>query len=308
MKKILFLYLLLLLALNFQGQQLSQFSYFTYNYMQYNPAVVGTAPCLDLKFGVRRQWKGFEGAPITGFANIHGKIGKQTKYRYMGLGALVETDDAGPFAYTSIQLAYSYHQKLANKYYLAAGLSLGFSQYSIDYGEMSLEDQVNETAISGAINDFVFPTMSAGLWLYRNNRFYGISVRNINAPKIEGLADSRLNRHYTLANGYAIRVSDELTFKPAFLLNYAGKSRSSLEAQCVLDFKDMVGVGIGARSGHGFSALLKVSAMKYVTFAYAYDVTLNKIRYQGANTHEIIIGIRACRTYDPLHVSCSAYD
>ena len=125
MKKTLFLYLLLLLALNFQGQQLSQFSYFTYNYMQYNHAVVGTAPCLDLKFGVRRQWKGFEGAPITGFANIHGKIGKQTKYRYMGLGALVETDDAGPFAYTSIQLAYSYHQKLANKYYLAAGLSLG---------------------------------------------------------------------------------------------------------------------------------------------------------------------------------------
>jgi type IX secretion system PorP/SprF family membrane protein len=298
----------MLLAEGWLAQQLPQFTYFTYNYMQYNPAVVGTAPCLDLKFGVRRQWKGFEGAPTTGFANIHGKIGKKSQFHFHGLGATVENDDAGPFNYTTVHVNYAYHTKLASKYFLAAGIGLGFAQYSIDYGEMTFENQLAETAISGIVNDFVFPMFNAGLWLYRSDRFYGLSVRSLNTKSIDGLADTEVRRHYTFANGYATRISSELTFKPAFLINYVGKSRASIDGQLVLSFKDMVDVGIGARSGHGFSALLKLSAIRYVTIGYAYDVTMNKIRYVAGSTHEIVVGIRACKEGNKLYVPCAAYD
>ncbi len=308
MRKILLFILFSWLVHQMKGQQMTHYSFFTYNYMQYNPAVVGTAPCLDLKFGLRRQWKGFPGSPVTAFANVHGKIGKEKKFRFTGIGAMMESDDAGPFSYTTVNLAIAHHIKLASKYYLAAGLSLGFAQYSIDYGEMTLEDQINETAIVGGVNDFVFPTINAGLWLYRSDRFYGLSVRNLNSPKIDGPADTQLKRHWTIANGYAVRLTDELGFKPAFLINYVGKSRASIDAQFLLDYKDMVAVGLAGRSGHGFSALLKLSVVKYVTIAYAYDITMNKIRYDGASTHEIIMGIRACTKANPLHVPCAAYD
>jgi type IX secretion system PorP/SprF family membrane protein len=308
MKKVLLLVITVFLVTVAQAQQLSHFSYFTYNYLQYNPAVAGTAPCLDLKFGMRRQWKGFEGAPTTIFANLHGKIGKESKFKITGVGATVENDDAGPFSYTAVNVCLAHHRKLSNKYFFAAGLGLGFAQYGIEYGEMSLEFQSADPAISGAVNDFVLPTVNAGIWLYRSDRFYGLSVRNLNGPRIEGPENTRLNRHYTLANGYAIRLTEELTFKPAFLINYVGRSRSSLEAQLLLNYKDRVDVGLGARSGHGFSALLRLSVVKYVTLAYAYDITMNKIRYNGASTHEIIIGIRACKEGNPLHVPCAAYD
>ncbi len=291
-----------------RAQQLSHFSYFTYNYLQYNPAVAGTAPCLDLKFGLRRQWKGFEGAPTTIFANLHGKIGKESKFKITGVGATVENDDSGPFSYTAVNVCLSHHRKLSNKYFFAAGIGLGFAQYGIEYQEMTLEFQSFDPAISGSVNDFVLPTVNAGIWLYRSDRFYGLSVRNLNNPKIEGPANTQLRRHYTLANGYAMRLTEELSFKPAFLLNYVGKSRSSIEAQLLLNYKDLVDVGIGARSGHGFSALLRLSVVKYVTVAYAYDITMNKIRYNGASSHEVIIGIRACKEGNPLHVPCAAYD
>lgn len=290
------------------AQQASHFSYFTYNYLQYNPAVAGTAPCLDLKFGLRRQWKGFEGSPTTAFANLHGKIGKESKFRIHGVGATVENDDAGPFGYTTVNVCYAIHRRLSNKYFFAAGIGVGFTQYGIDYGEMTLEFQSIDPAISGAVNDFVIPVFNAGLWLYRPDRFYGLSVRYLNSPKIEGPSNTQLRRHYTLANGYAKRLTEELSFKPAFLLNYVGRSRSSLEAQLLLNYKDMVDVGIAARSGHGFSALLKLSVVKYVTVAYAYDITMNKIKYDGASTHEVIVGIRACKEGNPLHVPCAAYD
>lgn len=290
------------------AQQLSHFTFFTYNYLQYNPAVAGTAPCLDLKFGYRRQWKGFEGAPNTAFANLHGKIGKDSKLRFTGIGATMENDDAGPFGYTNLNIMVAHHMKLSNKYFLAGGLGVGFAQYAIDYGEMSLELQDIDPVITGGVNDFVFPTFNAGLWLYRPDRFYGFSIRNVNSPKIDGPQDTRLKRHFTFANGYAMRLTEEMSFKPAFLINYVGKSRSSIDAQFILDYKDMVAVGVAARSGHGFSALLKLSVVNYVTVAYAYDITMNKIRYDGASTHEIILGIRACTKPNPLHVPCAAYD
>ena len=291
-----------------QSQQLTHYSYFTYNYLQYNPAVAGTAPCMDLKFGVRRQWNGFEGSPTTAFVNVHGKLGKEKRFRFHGIGATVENDDAGPFSYTALNALYAYHLKLASKYYFAAGLGLGFNQYRIDYGEMTLEEQADEKVITGSVNSFIFPTVSAGLWLYRSDRFYGLSVRNVNSPGIKGVSGSKLDRHWTFANGYAMRLNEELTFKPAFLLNYVGKSRASLDAQFILDYKDMVAVGLAGRSGHGFSALLKLSVVKYVTIAYAYDLTMNKIRYEGPGTHEIILGVRACTKANPLHVPCAAYD
>jgi type IX secretion system PorP/SprF family membrane protein len=308
MKKILLLIILFSVSQVSRAQQLAHFSYFTYNYLQYNPAVAGTAPCLDLKFGMRRQWKGFEGAPTTIFANLHGKIGKDSKFKITGVGATVENDDAGPFSYTAINLCIAHHRKLSNKYFFSAGIGLGFAQYGIEYGELNLEFQSADPAITGSVNDFVLPTINGGLWLYRSDRFYGLSVRNLNNPKIEGPENTQLRRHYTLANGYAMRLTEELTFKPAFLLNYVGRSRSSLEAQLLLNYKDRVDVGIGGRSGHGFSALLRLSVVKHVTVAYAYDITMNKIRYNGASTHEIIIGIRACKEGNPLHVPCAAYD
>lgn len=307
MVRIFILPVFLFLIITSEAQQLPQFTYFTYNYLQYNPAVTGATPCLELKFGYRRQWRGLPDGPTTGFANLHGKFRKK-KNNFMGLGGVVESDKAGPFVYTSAQLLYAYHMKLAKKYQLSAGVGVGFSQYRIDYSSMTLEFQESDPALFDNVNSFVFPGISAGLWLYREDRFYGISVRNLANRPVKGTIDTRLQPHYSFAYGYATRVSDEMVFKPAFLLNYVGRSKPSLDAQFVLEYKQKVSMGLAARTGHGVSALLKLSMLKYVTLGYAYDLTANKMRYASASTHEIVIGIRACAEKDRYDVPCAAYD
>lgn len=292
------------------SQQLPHYSNFVYNYMQYNPAVVGTAPCLDMKIGFRKQWTGIPNSPQTIFANVHGKIGgKKKTSNFHGIGAMIENDEAGPFAYSSLHLLYAYHMRMTRKYTLSAGIGLGFSQFRINYSDMFLEDQANDPVIVGSVNDFRFPMINFGLWLYRDDRFYGMSMRSISTGSVEGIqGDGKLQTHWTFANGYAVSLGDDLTFKPAILLNYVTQSKPSLEGQAMMDYKEKLALGIGARSGHGFSALLKVSVLKYVTLAYAFDITANKLRYDGKNAHEIIIGVRACKSTDPLHVPCAAYD
>jgi type IX secretion system PorP/SprF family membrane protein len=290
-----------------RGQQIPLFSYFTYNYINYNPAVTGYTPCFEARAGYRQQWLGFSGAPRSGFALAHGKFGEK-KRNFHGLGGYVETDNAGPFNFTSMNLNYAYHLRVSKGYTLASGISVGFSQYRIDFGSMALEQQDIDPVISGSVSDFVFPQINLGFWLYKEDRFYGLSVRQLKHNDIGDLQPKTLRRHLTLTYGRAFPVSDELTFKPAGLLNYVGKSKASLDAQAILDFRHRVALGLGVRGGHGITALLKLDVIKYLTVAYAYDLTLSKLRNAGSSSHELTIGMRACSEKSKYHVPCAAYD
>jgi type IX secretion system PorP/SprF family membrane protein len=298
---------LLMAAWKSHAQQLPQFSYFTFNYINYNPAVTGFASCFEMRVGYREQWVGFEGAPKSAFALAHGKFGVK-RNRFHGIGGYVENDSFGPFSYTGLQLNYAFHFRLAGVYTLATGLSVGFSQNRVDFGRMTLEDQINDPILTSSINEFVFPRINMGLWLYKSDRFYGFSMRQVVQNTIGDLEPQTLRTHLTLAHGRSVNMSKDLTFKPAVLLNYVGKSRASLEAQGVFEFKETVAAGLGMRSGNGVSGLVKLHLLRYLTLAYAYDLTLSKMRFDSNGTHEVMLGFRACSLKDDRHVPCAAYD
>lgn len=304
-------HILLLLTIAMAGstwaQQMPQFSYFTYNYIQYNPAVTGNTQCLDLHVGMRRQWTGIDGAPTTAIASVHGKVA-QKKFNYHGLGAIVENDKAGPFSYTGINLNYAYHMRMAKGYYLSSGIGIGFKQYRVNFSDMLLEQQDIDPVISSSAGDFIFPVVHLGFWLYKADRFYGMSMRQLNKQTVQGIDKGELINHWTFAYGKSIKVSDDFFFKPAFKMNYVAKSKPSLEGQAILSYKETIAFGLGARSGMGISGLLKVGVGRFLTFAYAYDLTLNKMRYDGGATHELVLGINACGGNEGSYQHCAAYD
>jgi len=289
------------------AQQLPHFSYFTYNYINYNPAVTGFTPCLEMRIGYRQQWVGFEGSPRSAFALAHGRIGVKRK-SFQGIGGYVENDAAGPFSYTRLHANYAFHLKLSRGYTLSSGIAVGFSQNKIDFGIMILDDQQNDPAITNSVSEFIFPQINMGFWLYKSNRFYGFSLRQVRQSTMGDLEPQTLRTHMTMTYGAAISMSEDLTFKPAALLNYVGRSRASIEAQAVLDYKQKIALGAGVRNGNGFSALLKLDMIRYVTLIYAYDLTLSKMRFDSSGSHEVTLGFRACSDKERGYVPCAAYD
>ena len=290
------------------AQQIPHYTNFVYNYFQYNPAVAGAVPCLEMKLGYRKQWDGFPDAPVTAYANFHGKLSNSGKFNFHGLGAVVETDDAGPLSYTSLQLAYAYHQKMARRYKLSSGIGIGFQQFRVDYGALLLEDQF-DPAIAGSVSEFILPTINAGFWLYRNDRYYGLAVRNVIVHQVKKLGgNNELVRHFHLTAGRVFRVNDDLQFKPAANVNYVGGSDPSLDVAAQMEYREKLTLGLTVRTGNGIGALVKIDVLKYVTLAYAYDLTLSRIRLDGLNTHELTLGIKACASPDRSHVPCAAYD
>ncbi|MFN8698356.1 MAG: type IX secretion system membrane protein PorP/SprF [Flavobacteriales bacterium] len=289
------------------AQQLPHFSYFTYNYINYNPAVTGFTPCPEMRLGYRQQWVGFEGSPASAFAVAHGRVGVKRK-SFHGLGGYIENDAAGPFSYTSLHGNYAFHLKLSKGYTLSSGISVGFSQNRIDFGKMTLEIQQNDPAITSSVSEFIFPQINMGFWLYKSNRFYGVSLRQVRQSTIEDLEPQSLRTHMTMSYGAAIVMSEDVTFKPAALLNYVGRSRASVEAQAVFDYRQIIALGAGMRSGNGFSALLKIDMIRYLTLIYAYDLTLSKLRFDSSGSHEVTLGFRACSDAEKGHVPCAAYN
>lgn len=299
-----------LIGITGYSQQMPLYSHYVLNYFQINPAVAGSKPCLDMKLGYRTQWTGIEGAPRTAFGNIHGNFGKK-KGNFHGIGGQVQTDDTGPLSFTGMNLAYAYHMKMNREYTLSAGASVGFMQYRVDVGGIVLPEfqYLNDPAFDGGAAEFMFPQINFGLWLYKDDRFYGLAIHNVveNQYQTIGL-DAAMRRHFSLAAGRAIEMQDGFMFKPSVHLQYVASSRVALDVTGMFDYRDVFEVGVGFRSEHGITGLVRVDLFRYVTLAYAYDHSLSRIRFGGRHTHEVVLGIQACARGESRATPCAAYD
>jgi hypothetical protein len=103
-------------------------------------------------------------------------------------------------------------------------------------------------------------------------------------------------------------MNDDMQFKPAANLNVVKGSDPSLDLAAQFEYREKVTMGLTVRPGNGIGALVKLDIIKYVTLAYAYDLTLSRMRVDGLSSHELTLGIKACASDDKSHVPCAAYD
>jgi len=89
-------------------------------------------------------------------------------------------DRTGPLNRFAAYGTYAYHVGLSANTNLSAGISAGFTNMSLDasklnFGAISVDPAVGS---SGLINK-IKPDISAGLWLYSNDYFVGLSAQQI---------------------------------------------------------------------------------------------------------------------------------
>ena len=100
-----------------KAQQQAQFTQDMVNPYMINPALSGVEDFVDIKFGVRQQWTGIEGAPVTRYFTAHSNIGKthyaRTKKNdynnWHGIGGMFLNDEAGSIAMNTVVANYAYN-------------------------------------------------------------------------------------------------------------------------------------------------------------------------------------------------------
>ncbi len=279
-----------------------------------NPAAAGNAPCLDMRMGVRSQWVGFDGAPISSFASLSGRLGQGATFAH-GLGGYVITDDIGPWSNTRFSMAYSTKVRLTNGARLSAGLSAGMAQYRLDIGSLDFPEfsATDDPALFGSsTTQTVFPSLDFGLWYEDDLNFAAVSLQNVMSTTLTDLAgQTESGRIVVLTGGRFIKLDRRFAFRPAAQMRLASGLPASIDFLGTFSMEDRVSMGLGYRTGSALVGLVNLRMFESMTVGYAYDIGVSALNVAGRSSHEIVISLTACDKNDPYigpNGRCPAYD
>ncbi len=320
MKRIVFI-VIILLAVKLQAQQRPHYTQYILNNYIINPAVAGIENYTDVKLSYRHQWVGIQDAPVTSYLTIHGAINKKD-YRttatsfdvpgenprgksywedytsaapHMGWGAQIINDKTGPLQRFSAYGTFSYHTGLTPKTSLAAGISFGVTNNSLNASKLIFDVPVDPAVASSNVLNKLKPDISAGLWLYSADYFVGLSALQI-MPQGLDFSDGTLKvkrksfPHTFLTAGYRFFLNDDINLIPSAVLRYVDPLPLGVDLNIKAQYRDRLWVGAGYRLGDGFSGMLGVNVSNTFNIGYAYDYSTSPLRSYTSGTHELVIG------------------
>tara|TARA_R110002096_G_scaffold18740_1_gene63530 strand:- start:2555 stop:3529 length:975 start_codon:yes stop_codon:yes gene_type:complete len=299
-------FLVILLAVGINGseaQQLPQFSQYMFNGLHVNPAYAGYKGEHYVQSTYRSQWGGLPDAPttFTVTADLSANEG------LMGFGVSIMSDEVGPTKTNTGLLTYAYRIQTGDKSFLGIGVSGGISEYAIDGSMFDPNDFGDGELPEGRINVYT-PNLNTGIFFHNPNFYAGFSAYNLVGKKNlekEAIALAYHNVHYYLTAGALFPLSDEVKFKPSFLMRNGGSGPTNLDLNGMFLFMDRIWAGAsyrtnlkvgasdlpsGLSSKNAVALILELFATEKLRLGYAYDVQTNALNGLRNNSHEMSLG------------------
>ena len=285
MKKVLFIFLLAVVAHKSYSQQIPVISQYMFNTLTLNPAIAGIKDeKIVTRLQNRNQWVGIENAPVTQLGSIHGFIEKWN----VGLGAVVFNDVAGPLRQTGVQTSYAYHIRTSPESKMSLGLQLGLFQQRINTSLLTT-DMPNDEAVNKAGESHILPDASFGALYYSYKYYLGFSIPHLIGGNVSN-TNFKLSRHYYILGGYLFDVSDEIQVEPSVLLRAVAPTPLSADINAKVIYKEVFWVGGSYRTSKEMVMMAGFRVAEKFYFGYSYDITFNPLREYTKGSHELMIG------------------
>lgn len=266
------------------AQQQSLFTNYMLNNYAYNSGVVGSQAYMQANIYYRNQWTGFEGAPKTYMMSLYSPV---KKVKNAALGGLIMADKTGLISLNTGYLTFAYHVKITKKTKLGFGISAGLKQYRVKLYDARTYDQGDELLTGNVLTSNTLDA-NAGLYLYSQNFFLGLSSLNMMNNKIRWKnPQGKLSPHYYGIIGYNFKIKTDYSIQPSILFKYNNPAPVQMEYSLKFTYKDLVWVGGSYREKDAFACLLGVTVIKKFNVAYAYDFALSTINKHQHGSHEI---------------------
>lgn len=290
MKRILGIFLILLVGFDLSAQQDPQYSLYMFNPLGVNPGYAGSREVLSGVLIHRSQWVGLDGAPETQVLSVNSPL----KNKKMGLGLQIVNDKIGPRTTQYLTASYAYRLKLGSGK-LAFGLRGGVINYNYDWDKIEYKDQ--EDAIpTTAPQSTMKPTFDFGLY-YNTNTFYaGLAADHLNRGSfnlVDGIdtvnstARQFVNLNFTL--GKAFELNDNLILKTS-LLARGSNNNGNLDINGSILIKNKVLFGLTLRSTKALILMTEINVTKNLRFGAAYDYDNSDIASTTSGSFEIFLG------------------
>lgn len=303
--KHIFTLFLLLIYLKLTAQSDPKLSAYFFTPLTYNPAYAGSYEGMSFSSVYSSQWVGFNGAPKTLFFNGHGTfVNSKT-----GLGLDVINDKIGAAIETKTMINFAYRVELNDKWKLSLGIKSGFSNYTIDYRLLNIENPSEFQGGPSIVKNVNF-NFGSGLYLYSKKYFLGISVPNILSNKyIDSYKNTLANssQNYFFTSGYTFELDDEVMLKPTIMTRIVKGAPISTLCAVNLDWKQKfygslnfeLDSSIGVFTGFRFTERFMVG--------YSYDISVNKFSNYNGGIHSMFLNYRLEDFWQRERCSCNTF-
>lgn len=295
MKKIIYISTFIFFANTVIAQQLPITSLYNVNKFQINSAYAGFNNCTEGYLSHRAQWTGINGTPTTNFLSIHSGINKN-----MGLGANIAFDKTNLISKFSGSIAYAYRIKLGVQHNLRLGLSAGIYQIGIRPGDAIVDDITDDIVVGGNQSSTAFKNNFSFFYNYKSFEL-GVSIpqvieTNADFNVASGNGSFALKRHFITYAGYDMKLNDKFSLQPSVLYKTFNGDKNQLDINGQVIYNSFISIGVGYRTNAGLLARFGVNVKNLVTLAYAYEFPRNNTNSLASKTHEIMLGIKFCKS------------
>ncbi|AWW29970.1 hypothetical protein DN752_07440 [Echinicola strongylocentroti] len=285
------------------AQQLPQFSQYIFNGLSINPGYAGYKEEGYIQSTYRSQWANFPGAPKTMSLSADFSANEGT----MGFGVSFLHDELGPSKTIGAMLTYAYRIQVGYDGFLGLGISAGVSDYQIDFNMLEAVHEDDELIREGVVN-VLDPNLNLGLFYHTSNFYAGISAYNVINNKVfekQGIGRGYQAFHFYLTAGGLVPLSDNLSFKPSFLVKEVKGAPTNIDLNALFLFYDRLWLGGSYRTNtkawksnlqenlsnrNAVALIVEIFAVENFRVGYAYDVNMNVLQNKRHNSHEISLG------------------
>lgn len=297
--------LTLLVTIKINAQSDPKLSAYFLSPLTYNPAYAGSYEGMSFSSAYSTQWVGFDGAPRTLFFSGHGTFFNSKT----GLGLDIINDKIGASTETKAMLNYAYNVELDDIWKLSLGIKSGFSNYTIDYRLLNIENPSEFQGGPDIVNNVVF-NFGTGFYLYTTKYFLGISSPNIlNAKYIDSyrntLANSSINYFFT--TGYSFELDDEVFLKPTILTRIVKGAPLSTLYAVNLNWKEKFYASLNFQFDSSIGIFSGVRFMEKFMVGYSYDISVNKFSDYNGGIHSIFLNYRLEDFWKRERCSCNTF-
>jgi type IX secretion system PorP/SprF family membrane protein len=290
---------IMLLTANFVfGQNAAQFTQFTFNRLNFNPALVGAYEALTVSGFYRHQWFGVQGAPRTGMVNV---VAPLTRHNTI-LGGSISYDNIGMTQTGNASLSYAYQVRFRSGLRLIGGL-LGSVEYGrVDWSMANPEDVTDGLLGEGMENKFN-PNFGAGLALHARHWYVGFSAPRFMRNHLfrnelpDEVIPGRM-REYYLMGGVDIGLGPNLRFRPNTLVSYNPSVPLSMAFDASFLIANRFITGAAYRLDNAGTLFLQYRMSPEWKMGFAYDLTLSKLNTYSHGTAEIMLEYSMDRVKD----------
>ncbi len=278
------------------AQQESHFTQFMYNKLTLNPAYAGVRGIPSLTALYRKQWAGFDGAPVSKLVSLDAPIFGDK----VGFGLTIANRSIGIMNDWSGTMAYSYHVKISDKSSFRVGMQGGMKFQGIDFADpgVFIQQSGDQSIMEDETAKDYFINFGAGMY-YTYDQFYvGVSVPNFLPSEIgftnpDALEIAKSSQHYYLMTGAMIPMSEKLNLKPALLAKYVKNAPFDMDLNLSLVYDLRMTFGMSYRlggTGSGDSVdLLAMYQANQIGIGIAYDYSLSEINDHSNGSFEVLV-------------------